>query len=614
LFFVGSAKNAGVCPSDTEPHSSDGTLYRVILNDLGPAKLNDSWQNWQQTLKTITVAYHMLPTTLDQLLSIVDAAEAAGKHVRAVGSAWAFSDVAATDDFLVETHGLNAALWNVVPTALTREARQRRLYHVEAGVTIRELYTRLDRLGMAVPTLGGAGGQTLAGAVSTGTHGGDIDIPSVAGMVRAIHLVGAGGVHYWIEPKRDPITTPQALLGAIPYIDPDHIVYDDDWFDSVLVSMGCMGIIYALVIEARTPYDLQQTQVQLSWTNDVRPALVNGSLFKRLDPRNHNILDEHGAQLRNRFVAVTMTPNSVEGDRVCFVSTREEVQPVPTVPDPAAVGFDVLDTLCKIPDFGPLILGVFLPLLTGALSTAAGAALAIPVVGPILHAIILGTIPVVTGALTTLAAEPNLNLERAVVGIWNIADTVSIFLGGALTPVLAKVNEILLSTNLTTGIKQGTSFRIMDTFNYSNPDCFKGDSVEAFFDVGTLDHLNLDKVDGLLSTIDATAAVAGYLSLRFMGPTQAILGMQQAALNCSIEVSLIRGVLYNDKVMRAIETYTLDNGGRLHWGQRNDLLTAMQLNETMYPRLTSWRNVRSALTRQGTLHTFDNSFTARCGL
>jgi hypothetical protein len=161
-------------------------------------------------------------------------------------------------------------------------------------------------------------------------------------------------------------------------------------------------------------------------------------------------------------------------------------------------------------------------------------------------------------------------------------------------------------------MKQDTSFRIMDTFNYNNPDCFKGDSLEVFFDASTSDYLN--KVDGLLSAIDATAAVAGYLSLRFTGPAHACLGMQQATLNCSVEVSLIRGVLYNDKVMRAIETYTLNNGGRLHWGQRNDLLTAMQLTEAMYRRLPAWRNVRTALTRQGTLHTFDNSFTARCGL
>jgi hypothetical protein len=41
-----------------------------------------------------------------------------------------------------------------------------------------------------VPTMGGASGQTIAGAVGTGTHGGDIHIPPIADMIRAIHVVG----------------------------------------------------------------------------------------------------------------------------------------------------------------------------------------------------------------------------------------------------------------------------------------------------------------------------------------------------------------------------------------------------------------------------------------
>src|SRR5262249_31749506 len=52
----------------------------------------------------------------------------------------------------------------------------------------------------AIETLGGAGGQTVFGAATTGTHGGDFRFPPLADSILALHLVTEGGKHYWIEP------------------------------------------------------------------------------------------------------------------------------------------------------------------------------------------------------------------------------------------------------------------------------------------------------------------------------------------------------------------------------------------------------------------------------
>ena len=67
------------------------------------------------------------------------------------------------------------------------------------GITIHDLNDALDGMGLAMPTLGGANGQTLAGAFSTGTHGSDVDLPPIADGVRAIHMVGPGGQEWWLE-------------------------------------------------------------------------------------------------------------------------------------------------------------------------------------------------------------------------------------------------------------------------------------------------------------------------------------------------------------------------------------------------------------------------------
>jgi hypothetical protein len=32
-------------------------------------------------------------------------------------------------------------------------------------------------------------------------------------------------------------------------LDPANLNYDDNWFDSVLVSIGTMGIIYSFIVE-----------------------------------------------------------------------------------------------------------------------------------------------------------------------------------------------------------------------------------------------------------------------------------------------------------------------------------------------------------------------------
>lgn len=104
--------------------------------------------------------------------------------------------------------------------------------HFESGKRIYQLYSELDVGDSQNPqslcqlmitrnnnnhsfkgswgfhTLGGAGGQTVVGALSTGTHGGDFDRSPLADDVVALHLVADGGKHYWIEKGRTATSMP----------------------------------------------------------------------------------------------------------------------------------------------------------------------------------------------------------------------------------------------------------------------------------------------------------------------------------------------------------------------------------------------------------------------
>ena len=159
-----------------------------------------------------------------------------GQRLRAAGSHWALSEAAVADHTFIETNdpttgrpSMSRTLHDVIPGCMdvdhlrslgANRSPRSSLVHVEAGKRIYQLYAELDQVDpltsdmtlaglmssaygnpmyrgpWSFPTLGGAGGQTVVGAVSTGTHGGDFRQPPLADAVRAIHLVADGGRHY----------------------------------------------------------------------------------------------------------------------------------------------------------------------------------------------------------------------------------------------------------------------------------------------------------------------------------------------------------------------------------------------------------------------------------
>ena len=56
---------------------------------------------------------------------------------------------------------------------------------VGAGITLSELNAELDQLGLALPNLGDIDSQTLAGAISTGTHG---PVPTTTRLVLPLRV------------------------------------------------------------------------------------------------------------------------------------------------------------------------------------------------------------------------------------------------------------------------------------------------------------------------------------------------------------------------------------------------------------------------------------------
>jgi hypothetical protein len=237
------------------------------------------------------------PTTLAELVDIVREAESDGVNVRAVGSGHSWSDVALTRGFLVETHALDREL----PVDCARAGVDTtRLARTEAGVRLRELNPRLEKHGVALENMGGYDAQTVAGVMSTSTHGSGIGNGPICDQARSLDVVGSGGQVFRIEPPNGP-TDPASFAAEHPDW---TLVQDEQWFDAALVGIGCLGIVYAVTLAVVPFHYLTERRYTRMWSQ-VRDDL------------------RHGAALReNEHYEVYVNPHERDGDHLCLITTR----------------------------------------------------------------------------------------------------------------------------------------------------------------------------------------------------------------------------------------------------------------------------------------------------
>jgi hypothetical protein len=218
------------------------------------------------------------PTTLAELREIVREAERERITVRAAGSGHSWSDVALTDGILVRPEGLakplelDRALLRAGAAAEDREEHTGgTLVQVQAGMRIAELNSHLRAQCLALPNMGGFDGQTVAGVISTSTHGSGIAFGPLSDLVCSLDLVASGGAVYRIEPEGG-VTNPSAYHARYP----DHqLVQDDDWFDAAVVGVGCMGLIYSVILAVRPLFYLREKRWLSTW-GQVRDELTEG--------------------------------------------------------------------------------------------------------------------------------------------------------------------------------------------------------------------------------------------------------------------------------------------------------------------------------------------------
>src|ERR671934_2439878 len=187
--------------------------------------MSREWRNWTRDQRC-TPARIERPRSLGELIGAVGDAAGRGLRVHAAGSGHSFTDAALTEGAMIMVDALNRVLDADPDSGVVR---------VEAGITLSELSTALWERGLAMENLGDIDRQTLAGAISTATHGTGSRFRNLSAQVEAIELVLADGGVVELSEQADR----NAFLAA-------------------RVGVGALGAIYSVTLRAVPAFTLRR--------------------------------------------------------------------------------------------------------------------------------------------------------------------------------------------------------------------------------------------------------------------------------------------------------------------------------------------------------------------
>ncbi|HTR76397.1 MAG TPA: D-arabinono-1,4-lactone oxidase [Solirubrobacterales bacterium] len=145
--------------------------------------MSAEWVNWagDQRCRPARV---LTPRSREELAEAVGAASGAGEKLSVAGSGHSFTEAAMTDATMLRLEALRGVL---------DADRESGLVRVGAGTVLRDLNQELAALGLALENLGDIDAQTVAGAISTGTHGTGATFANISARVEGLELVLADG-------------------------------------------------------------------------------------------------------------------------------------------------------------------------------------------------------------------------------------------------------------------------------------------------------------------------------------------------------------------------------------------------------------------------------------
>lgn len=191
-----------------------------------------AWTNWagNERAQATEIRY---PSTTDEIVAAVQAAGAHDETVKMMGTGHSFTAISAPRGVMLRPDLLSGAI-SVDRAAMTVTAA--------AGTKLKVLNAALAREGLSLHNMGDIAEQTLAGAVSTGTHGSGGSTAGLAAQLAGFQLVtGTGEVI-------------DATADQHPEI-----------FDLGRIGLGALGILTRVTFHVEPLFLLAADEHPLSW-------------------------------------------------------------------------------------------------------------------------------------------------------------------------------------------------------------------------------------------------------------------------------------------------------------------------------------------------------------
>lgn len=553
--------------------------------------MHKTWQN-QIANQVVQPLYYYKPTTLlpaaaedeNSIVGILQKSLRTGNTVKAAGSGHSYSDVATTPDFFIDTHGLNrpSDTYNPIAGQLSQSMlragsltlatekinwsdynpeQNRALFETEAGITIADMNDVLCSREVGMMNMGGYDGQTIVGAISTSTHGSGITLPPFPDLLRSLVLITTGrwdgktfnpvgdnqGVYmYRIEPANG-ITDPDK------YSDPNiELIQDDNCFYSAICSMGCMGVVYSIVMEVMQKYWLSETRYLTTLDKVMEmlssPAGQPGALPSALqDIRNLEVL---------------VHPYPMKGLEVM------EMDPA----QPAEIYYPYFK--CLVTERHIVPIGTHVP----------------------------DEKP--RNFLVQLMSKFKLSFELTVTLLNTFPRLTPVIIDSALAGLVDTDYANIYHRIYDLGLNKDAGFAAEIGFSLRNA---SGGYTHEHFKAA------VDKIHRIAQNarINGEQYQTSPFSLRFVKSSDAHLSMMQGVDTCMIEMDMITGTYGGPEIMMRYQNNMYDVGGRPHWGLEFDNLSGSNdMIAAMYPKLGNWMEVYHQFNRMGT---FNNRFTDRVG-
>ena len=196
-----------------------------------------AWKNWSGNLECYP-QNRKAPQSIEALQDLI---KSSAKGLRPVGAGHSFSALVPTDETILSTRAFSGLI------EVNKSAKQAT---IAGGTILSELGPLLADHQQALYNMPDIDQQTLAGAISTATHGTGKELGSLSSYVRELAIITADGVHRTCNANQEA-----------------------DLFEAARIGLGSLGVITSVTMQNRTPFNLKRQSEWMTFEDALDQAL-----------------------------------------------------------------------------------------------------------------------------------------------------------------------------------------------------------------------------------------------------------------------------------------------------------------------------------------------------